>query len=292
VAVDDLRESVEVTMGPMLDLEALLKRVGIDFADMEIQSTRLAAAFSALDQSGLAFTDPVRYAAVRAELDAMAATLEEMGVQVEGFTLDPVIAEAQELGTELDRGLRQFGVSAAGTLSDTLIDGFTGARFRFDQFLKSLLGGLARALVEASLLKAILGSIGGGFALGNPFGSIGSILSGFGGSKGMIARAQGGYIARGGIPGRDSIPALIQHHEMVLPRSISEFIMGAARDSQRRGSLAGSSATSAPSPSTINLTINAPAGAHVDGPSIRRMLLDNPDIFGEALRNAQRRRAI
>ena len=65
--------------------------------------------------------------------------------------------------------------------------------------------------------------------------AIAPILAAAAGAKGAInaIRLQGGGLVKGGVPGRDSVPALLEPGELVIPRGLTDFLrasLGEARE--------------------------------------------------------------
>ena len=138
----------------------------------------------------------------------------------------------EQLDVAIKRMLRQAAVEGALQLGDALVDAALAGKFAFGDFFRQLLKDLAKAIVQALILRAILASFGGG---GGSFGSLAS-FTGFspgGFQKGGIVGAQRGLIAGiGRVPGidRGGDTTLIAGRpgEAVLPAELTSFLLQAA----------------------------------------------------------------
>lgn len=147
-------------------------------------------------------------------------------------TLD-LIAQIQEA---LKQGALQFG--------DFLVDAAFGADVSFRKFFKQLMIDIAKAIVQALILKAITSSTGVGFFGFNKGGQVPDTASlhptGFAAGGGQIlpGAAVGGQIATSsGIRSRDSVPVMLSPGEVVVRNEVVEEIERALRTSanQRQG---------------------------------------------------------
>ena len=154
--------------------------------------------------------------------------------------LDDSNVRIEALGDTINRNLRGVGVNAAVALGDAMVDAAFGAEFSWKKMFKALLADFARAIVQALVLKAIQRAFG--------FGGGGSV-----GASSLPASASptfvpagfqgGGAIPRlaGAVPGvslgRDSVPALLEPGELVIPRRMAAQVVGAARSGAIPGQL-------------------------------------------------------
>ena len=121
-------------------------------------------------------------------------------------------AELEENAIDVSNVLGQQAVAAVGQFSNVLVDAAAGGEVAFDKFIKSILVGLARAIVRALLLKALVASTGGA---GGFFGAL------LGQSGGKVSGAQTGGLVRGPLSLGDTVPALLQPGEIILPKSLA-----------------------------------------------------------------------
>jgi hypothetical protein len=127
--------------------------------------------------------------------------------------------EIESLQTTIDTALRDVGVNSALAFGDALIDAAIMGGVNFKKFFKQMLADMAKAIARALILRAILGIATGGGSEATG----GAEFAGFGageigvGARGGIAKGAGGGTLFGGIRNLDSIPALLQPGEIVLP---------------------------------------------------------------------------
>lgn len=137
----------------------------------------------------------------------------------------------ESLSTVIHKTLREQGVRSALSLGDALVDAAVEGRFAFDEFLKSMLIDLAKAIVRALILQSILSAIGSFGGRGGGGGTVSASDVNTGASysyqRGGIVGAQHGIIA-GAQRGRDSQLIFAQPGEAVLPRQLTEMLLASA----------------------------------------------------------------
>jgi hypothetical protein len=134
-------------------------------------------------------------------------------VQASGATLDTqtglwisMADSAREAKLKADE-MRAIGGAILNTtlqFSSTLVDAMFGARIEWGKLAKQMLADLAKAVIQAVIIKTLLSSTG--------FGA----FFGFNQGGTVPAKAATGGFTRGGIQGIDSIPALLTPGEVVL----------------------------------------------------------------------------
>ena len=138
--------------------------------------------------------------------------------------------EIGTVGEQLDTSFRQIGISAALQLGDALVDAAAGAEFSFKKFLKALAIDLAKAIVQALILRAILAAVG--LKSGGSVPSEAAVETTVPFKHGGFPLAAMATMA-GRVPGishgRDSVPALLEPGELVIPRRMAAQVVGAAR---------------------------------------------------------------
>lgn len=240
VVADSLGEGDKGLAGSADKAKTALEELGIKtFPELQKQAGFVQQAFNEMQRAlGEGQISPEFFAQVAKELEAMAKALEEAGITVaiplegaqvtfiamedalrlfveEGVGgLQEAIAETnlqiETLGQTLTNTLRGAGVAGAVAVGDALVDAAFGADINFKKFFKALLADLAKAIVRAIILQAILGVATSG---GSTAGTIGISIGG-----GQTIYQQGGEV-RGGIAGLDSVRALLTPGEIVLPTS-------------------------------------------------------------------------
>jgi hypothetical protein len=293
--------AIEAAVEQISRFDALLKEIGLktgpELAKMGLQ---VGEAFS-LAAEALRAGDitPERFQGIATSLDEMAKKIIEEGGIVPGFVA--VNEEVKKLGTQfytveaavqflIDNGVeklneaiaagaivveqtgaamqrlgREVGVNVALQLGDAFVDAMSQADFSLRQFLKNLVIGIAKAIIQMQILAAIARSIsgGGGGGSGGAKGFAGSLFGGLltgdfagvakfffgaaagagGGGKsggggfgvplepGRIGFAQGGIVP-GHDTGRDKVPALLQPGEAVLPRRLVNALLSGGGGTQ------------------------------------------------------------
>lgn len=171
-------------------------------------------------------------------------SLVEEGLDVFLLRLAESRDEIRSLGEEIRVTLREIGVDSAVQFTDTLVDGALGAKIRWREFMRQLLADLLKAIARALVLRAVLGIATGGGSetlslIGVPTGggTIGAQLGGIMPQRWQHARrfAMGGI---GVVPGggyRDTIPALLQPRELVVPAAASREILAGRASLVGRG---------------------------------------------------------
>jgi len=205
-------------------LDAALKKVGIEgLAQAQQKVKDLQTALEALGEAHLLAGTVER---LKAEIAEVAAALEEAGANltpalravVENAQVKEQLAEVQQ---QLDTAL----VGAAESFGGAMVDAAFGADIAWDKFIKGLLADLTKAIIKALILRAIAASVTGGASEGAA-------------AIGLTILQHGGRV-RGGTAGLDSVAALLQPGEIVLPERLSDdfdAIAELARESRARRS--------------------------------------------------------
>jgi len=151
----------------------------------------------------------------QATKDATAAAL-DLGLAMEKDVEPPVL----RLGATIDRVIRDRAVAGALALGDTLVDAAFGAKVAWGDFFRQLLADLAKAIVQALILRAVAGVLTGGTGF---FFARGGAVPG-----GAPVRAAAGFAVPGPPNRGDVVPALLRPGELVLNRDQQREIRGGA----------------------------------------------------------------
>lgn len=148
------------------------------------------------------------------QFDAVLESLIAITEQTQGWTTDLTAAAMETSNTldlmmELQQTAEDAATQGAAQLGDAFVDAAFGARVSWAETIRQILAGIAKAIVRALVLKAIetafrFGGGGGGAEAG---AGVATVV------------AQHGGDVRGGIPGLDSVAAMLMPGEIVLPRS-------------------------------------------------------------------------
>jgi TP901 family phage tail tape measure protein len=135
------------------------------------------------------------------------------------------------VGETLGRSFGQIGQRMALDLGDTLVEAAFGAEVSFAEFFKSFMKQIAAAIAQALILKAIMSLFGGGGGGGGArSGGLVSTRGGAGITPGGTTFGVGGRVP-GVDLGRDTVPAVLQPGELVVPtrvvpRLLSDVALG------------------------------------------------------------------
>jgi hypothetical protein len=200
-----------------------------------------------------------------AEWERMVAIIADAHFGLIGFgeEIKVVSVATNEWVKTLEASLGDALVTAAVQLGDALVDAAFGAKVNWEQTIKSILVGLAKAVIMAVILKAVESALvfsGGGIV---PAASGGGI-AGQSFSRGGVVYAAGGMFTP---RGTDTVPAMLTPGEMVIPRDATQSILGG------RASLVGAGAAR-----QVNLTVVA-----MDSASFETFLTRNPRALRIAL---------
>ena len=127
----------------------------------------------------------------------------------------PELEKTNTIANDVANTLRGQAVNGALTFGDAIVDAFLTGEFSAKKFFKALLADLARAIIQALILRAILAALGGGSSGGTSSATSSAAFTG-------TSFAQHGGEVLGGLRGRDSVGALLQPGEIVLPTSLRE----------------------------------------------------------------------
>lgn len=256
------REGIEKRVAESMKLQAeQAAQTAAEYLTLDELATRIDETFGTMDVPDVLIGD------VSAPTEAIA----DLTVQIDEFQM--------------------IAAQSAANFGATLVHAAFESDVALHKMFANMLRNLAAAIVQAMILKAIMSSIGG------PLG--GAIPMAGGGIVGQDVAgppipAQHGLLVRGGLPGIDSVPIIAQRGEMMLPTSVSSFIMEAVRNSQRQPqSAAGTSRNaSLAAPTNIHVTLNVGPGGYADGPTVRKFFEDNPEAVAAGIRRATRRGAM
>jgi len=197
-------------------------------------------------------------AAEAAEWEKMVEIIAEAngGMVKFGETVVLVGKETTKWSTQFELTMRDALTSAALQLGDTLVEAAFGAKVSWEDTIKSIVEGIVKAIIQAAILRLIQGAIGG-FSTG---GVVGSSSGGIGprayADGGMVYAAGGFFRPRG----TDTVPAMLTPGEIVLPRGVSQSILGGRASVVPAGMGGGS-----PQIVTVN----------IGGATLTRLLVDN-----------------
>ena len=209
--------------------------------------------------------------------DGGLAAVDDRLKELETDSLEP-------LGLEIDRVFRGQAINAAVSFGDALVDAAQTGRLELDKLFKKLAIDMARALIQALVLRAALSFLnlsGGGVTSSGSTTTGGGVIS----PNVELTSAQHGILT-GGTPGKDSILVNAMPGEAFLPRGLTDLLLNAARVAgpagvrDNRSSAAGGSA---------GITIERLELKDVDAFSFRRLVRRSPEAIAEGLRAALER---
>lgn len=147
-------------------------------------------------------------------LDTQTAIVELITFGSEKFreNLEKNKEELTTLGQDIRAVFAEFILVGVQQFSVALVEAATGGDVNFKEMIKNLLKGLAAAIIQALILKAIMASTGFGAFLGFSSG-------------GVIPRAANGLVIPGHDTGRDRVPVMVRPGEAVLPKSMVSGLM-------------------------------------------------------------------
>ena len=171
------------------------------------------------------FLSPKNAERMRADALMLADQWRMVGEQVNtGMTL------GEELAIQLSEQIKTYAIDAALSLGDALVDAAFAGKFAFKDFIRDAIQGLTKMIMKALIMKAILAAIG--FMTGG--GTSTAVAGGIPIGGGQVGMATGGMV-KGGMPGRDSVLALLTPGEVVVPASLRDAFENLAGASPGRG---------------------------------------------------------
>jgi hypothetical protein len=198
-------------------LNQVLKELGVETL-VELEKTAIAVDFALnalMKDLETGKISPEQFDAILASLTEITRTLPQWSEDLSAaiphveYIRDRWAEVGEVIDTQVKNSVLEF--------SDAMIDAALGAQISWEQFFKWLLAQLVKAIARAVLLDFVLQGFGLGFgarAAGPPGISIGG---------GVYAAQHGGEV-RGGIPGLDSVLAMLTPGEIILPeRLASDF---------------------------------------------------------------------
>lgn len=192
-------------------LDEILKELGGQtLAQMETQAKSVDAALRLVTEAQAASANPEIF-------DPIIEQLIQMTEGVQGWTTDlsaasGVTSEIVNLMSEVQATAEQAATQGALQLGDAFVDAAFGAKISWGQAIRQILAGIAKAIAQALILRAIqfgLKFVGGGAGV-----AAGAAVE-------TVSAGHGGEV-RGGFPGLDSVAAFLTPGEIVLPRSRAE----------------------------------------------------------------------
>jgi len=169
--------------------------------------------------------------ATSSQAGAWALVAEQIGAATEA-------AFQHQATQELIASVQQTLVQGAQQIGGFLVDAATGAQVSFAKFFKQLAVDIAKAIVSALILRAILSATGVGFLGFAEGGQVPGAAAGGQILPSLPRAATGGQIATSsGIRSRDSVPVMLSPGEVVVRNEVVEEIERALRQSavQRPG---------------------------------------------------------
>lgn len=132
-----------------------------------------------------------------------------------------VVAEVLSADMTAQEGLRKIGEDALKQILNQFIDN------TLKELLVAQLAETAKATIRAPL------------SFGASLAALVPIAAAYVGARGAITalKLQRGGLVEGGTPGRDSVPALLEPGELVLPRPVTNFLRGAFSGGTRSGAM-------------------------------------------------------
>lgn len=211
----DLAESIGNV--PQLTVDLALGTKQLELLGLEVgklQGKADAARFLAENFDSVTGAMGLSRIEVTAFANDLAALVEQLNALGAGIEFIPGedavegVGELISLSEDLTRTFRTELAFAAARTGDTMVQAAFGAKIAWGQFMKQVLTDIASAIVQMLILRAISTAFGFGF-----FGAS---------SGGEVTAGQHGGRVRGGVSGRDSVLALLQPGEIVLPASLKD----------------------------------------------------------------------
>ncbi len=248
-AVDETKNRFQQLPPAVSEFDELLKKLGVTIDEELISKAADVQRAYTLALQGLTNGEisTERFDVINESLTRIARTIQEKGGIVDGFAQVKEIVQldlsealrvfsdegvgallaklndggvkVESLTTTLATGFRQLAIPAVSEFGSLLVDAAFGADVSFKQFAENALKSLAQMLVQALLLRAVLGAIPG-FGAANTAaaeggGSFFSTI--FGGLTGLFG--QSGLVVPGRSRGQDSVLIAAEPGEVLLSRN-------------------------------------------------------------------------
>jgi len=215
----ELLEMLTRLPGEAEETGAALSRLGFDLGSLTGDAELVTAAFREVkDLLSAGLINPEMAQQADRMLLHIAEQLRGLGVAV-----DTGMTQGQESIIDLSGLLEGEALDAAGQFTDAIIAGATGSKIAWDQFMKSMMRNFLAAIAKAIILRTIMH--GFGMASGGGISASG-IDSASPGGVGAIAPGVGtgasGGMVFGGMPGLDSVRAMLMPGEIVLPVPLAD----------------------------------------------------------------------
>lgn len=231
---------------------AALRRLGVDLGAIAGDTEDVGLAFQEVQQLlDAGIVTPPMAEKINRQLLGVIDNLRSFGVAVQS-----PFSAAEESVIALTQTIEDQAVPAASQLIDTLVAGATGTKIAWDDFFRSMIRNFIAAILKAVILRGIMRAIGlaGGGVVGSASGIDAASPGGLGAVAPGVGVGAGGGQVMGGIPGLDSVRALLMPGEIVLPVPIAEdFLEITAMAHQARQAQAGRALDLRP---TLSMPIN------------------------------------
>lgn len=193
----------------MKELNDILKDLGIDtLQTLKAKTEEVWRAVDLLLKAQAESADPAQFDPLVESVIAFAESLKTIPEDLSNTIVQA--RHVRDLMHEIEDAAAEAATQGLMQMGDAAVDAAFGAKRSWSDTIKSILAGIAKAILQALILKAIEFGFGGG---GGTAAGAGINIGG-----GTVALQQGGEI-RGGIPGLDSVRALLMPGEIVLPAS-------------------------------------------------------------------------
>lgn len=213
VTLEDAEYKTDGVISKMIELDKNIKSAeaefgdlnSIDLSDIDSQITTLNEKLKVIGESGESEFSKLKM--------GFAATVESMSKSYSSAKIGSTIAE-------------DFGNGMSDALY-SVADGTKSMKEAFSGMARSILQDISKMLIKMSVLKAMEMGVGMFFGGGEQpvvaggESGTGAIYGGVYGNGGFVPklRAAAGKLVRGGIQGRDSVPAMVMPGEYILKKS-------------------------------------------------------------------------
>ena len=213
VTLEDAEYKTDGVISKMIELDKNIKSAeaefgdlnSIDLSDIDSQITTLNEKLKVIGESGENEFSKLKM--------GFAATVESMSKSYSSAKIGSTIAE-------------DFGNGMSDALY-SVADGTKSMKEAFSDMARSILQDISKMLIKMSVLKAMEMGVGMFFGGGEQpvvaggESGTGAIYGGVYGNGGFVPklRAAAGKLVRGGIQGRDSVPAMVMPGEYILKKS-------------------------------------------------------------------------
>ncbi len=206
---------------------------------------------------------------------------------------------------EMKQSIKKNLIAGIDQFANAIVNALEGGKNAFKDFAKSFIKGMAVIIIKALILAALFRAfpaLEGAFVIAGKVAgaSKGGVVQGNVSNPGL-RRKKGGLIGRvgmraggfldpaqlvGGVDlGRDSVPALLQPGEAVLPQNLTSLLVDAAKSRKGLRGAAASGGGADPVVITLNVKIETP-----DKSGVRDFFIDNNDELMDAIADGVRQR--